>query len=168
MAASHLPRPGAYGCRVFFFVDSQRLLPLTGLPSIWLTQTWGAELVSAPQGAQPCWLVPFPLTHASPGPSAIELVLMASYHRKGALRAGRALPLPLPTLYIHSSDARTEVTGESHQETNIRPSSAQDSFNTTSGIPQESVTCRWQGRAPASGHLSSLVSFIGLLVAFLI
>lgn len=76
LAASHLPRPGAYGCRVFFLEDSQRLLPLTGL---WLARTWGEELVSSLQGAQPMLACPLP-THASPGPSAIKLVLVASYH----------------------------------------------------------------------------------------
>lgn len=79
LAASHLPRPGAYGCRSFFSEDSQRLLPLTGLPSIWLTRTWGEEPVSSPQGAQPMLACSLPI-HTSPGPSAIKLVLMASYH----------------------------------------------------------------------------------------
>lgn len=56
LAASHLPRPGAYGCRVFFFEDSQRLLPLTGLPSIWLTRIWGrrAGLCSSGASAHVC------------------------------------------------------------------------------------------------------------------
>lgn len=47
-------------------------------------------------------------------------------------QAGRALPLPLPVMYIHSSDVRTEVI-RVIRRMNIHPRSAQDSFNMTGG-----------------------------------
>lgn len=54
LAASHLPRPGAYGCRVFFFEDSQRLLPLT--PEYLVDQNLGrrAGLCSSEGSAHVC------------------------------------------------------------------------------------------------------------------
>lgn len=84
------------------------------------------------------------------------------------LQAGRALPLPLPAMYIHSSDARAEVTSKSNQE-NEHPSQV------CSGFPQHAqghstgiLHLQLAGQNPASGHLSPLVSFIGLLVAFVV
>lgn len=83
-----------------------------------------------------------------------------------SLQAGRAQPQPLLAMYIHSSECGLRLLIRVIRRMNIRPRSAQDSLNMPRDIPQESFTCRRRGRAPTSGHLSSLISFIGLLVAF--